>query len=120
MNQGNHQRMAFARIRNLEHEGEDAYPHHFRRTHTIEQVRSEFESLATKNPSEDHVSIAGRVRGIRGQGGLIFADIQGQLTTIQACIRRDVDERVHRLTHGIRDLGHHHWDRGKAIPHQDG
>lgn len=62
------------------------YPAEARRTHTIAEIVSQFDTL-----SSDHtpVILAGRVVGLRRHGGLAFIDIADQTGTFQVQIAQD-------------------------------
>lgn len=67
--------------------GVEPYPHRFERSHSVEQVLRDFESLGTE---DREVAVAGRLRSIRGHGKVGFADLQDGPATIQIYVRRDV------------------------------
>jgi len=65
-------------------EGKDPYPARVGRTHAIAYALEHFEKLAEKGEA---VSLVGRLRGIRDQGKIIFADIEDESGRIQAVIK---------------------------------
>ncbi len=68
--------------------GVPMYPHEFRRSHTISEIRSEF-SEAGHDPSSEQVITAGRLHGVRDHGKTFFADLRDETGRIQLYIRKD-------------------------------
>ena len=68
--------------------GVPMYPHEFRRSHTISEIRSEF-SEAGHDPSSEQVITAGRLYGVRDHGKTFFADLRDETGRIQLYIRKD-------------------------------
>lgn len=62
------------------------YPEMVARTHTIGAVLEKFASFAK---SKKRVSIAGRVMGMRGHGGVVFLDINDESGALQAVLKKD-------------------------------
>jgi len=73
----------------LRDRGIDAYPATTHRTHRISDVVTSFDALAS---SRDILTIAGRVMVVRGQGAILFADIQDGGGKFQAVFKSDVPE----------------------------
>lgn len=73
----------------LRERGFDPYPSTTHRTHTVEEVISQFDTLTS---SSEVVTIAGRVMVIRGQGAILFSDIQDGSGKFQAVFKSDVIE----------------------------
>jgi lysyl-tRNA synthetase class 2 len=68
--------------------GVPLYPPSFERTHTITEIRSEFDSC-THDPSEKQVSTAGRIYIVRDHGKTFFCDLGDECGRIQLYIRKD-------------------------------
>ena len=68
--------------------GVPMYPHEFRRSHTIAEIRTEF-SEAGHDPSSEQVTTAGRLYGVRDHGKTFFADLRDETGRIQLYIRKD-------------------------------
>lgn len=71
--------------------GIDPYPARVARTHRIGDVIEQFENLE-KEYSEDsrkHLSVAGRLMGIRDQGQIIFADLEDESGRMQVVLKSD-------------------------------
>ncbi len=66
--------------------GINPYPARLARTHEVEQALGDFERLAA---AKKDVSIAGRVRSLRDQGKIIFADIEDETGKLQAVLKED-------------------------------
>lgn len=63
-----------------------AFPEKVRRTHTISQSLEDFVNLA-KNQKE--IILVGRIKSLRGHGGLTFLDIEDGSGKIQASLKKD-------------------------------
>jgi lysyl-tRNA synthetase class 2 len=70
--------------------GTNPYPYRFDRTHTLDDLRSEFGSLEPGTETEVHVTIAGRILLKRDQGKLIFATVQDRESSIQLFISKAI------------------------------
>lgn len=57
------------------------------RTHLIAQVLKDFDSLVEK---EEKVSLCGRLKAIRGHGGLKFIDLEDESGKIQSVLRKNL------------------------------
>ena len=97
------------KIRDLESRGTDAYPHKFDRTHTVEEVRNEFDETATNEASDSRVAVAGQVVAIRVHGEIVFIDLEDQSGPIQVSVRRDINSDAHRLATGYTFAGRPRW-----------
>src|ERR1700722_12808747 len=67
--------------------GIDPYPARVKRSFAIAHALGEFDTLA---PSGDKLSLAGRIRSLRDQGKIIFADIEDESGKIQVVLKEDV------------------------------
>jgi lysyl-tRNA synthetase, class II len=70
----------------LRQKGINPYPSTSARTHTIRDVIASFEALSA---TTETLSIAGRVRSIRGQGKILFVDIDDGTGRMQVVFRID-------------------------------
>lgn len=104
-NQSTYMRAGLARLEDLSNRGIRAYPHKFHRTHSTQQIKEEYCTTVTEEPTDDRVRVAGRVMAMRGQGAIIFMDLEDQSGRIQMCIRRDVSDEFHRLVKSYVTLG---------------
>src|SRR3989338_8215665 len=74
--------------KDLENLGRDVYPSKIKRTHLIADALGSFAALAKQKKK---VFIAGRVIGLRIQGGVGFADVQdGSGAKIQVVLKKDI------------------------------
>lgn len=64
----------------------DPYPARVKRSSTIAHALAEFDKIAM---SGDAVSLAGRLRSLRDQGKIIFADIEDESGKIQVVLKED-------------------------------
>lgn len=65
----------------LKREGIDPYPSSVKRTYVIGETLAQFKKLAA---GKGRVFIAGRVRGLRKQGGIAFLDVEDESGRMQA------------------------------------
>ena len=78
-----------AKLEAMRARGEDPYPVRFDRTHTLAEVRAEWDDKIDPGAStEDVVRVAGRVVGKRGQGRLAFADVRDGTGAIQLFVNK--------------------------------
>lgn len=71
----------------LQERGHSAYPATSARTHTIGDILTSYDSLVEKGTA---ITLAGRVLIIRGQGSILFTDIQDATGKFQAVLKSDV------------------------------
>ncbi|MEK7063455.1 MAG: amino acid--tRNA ligase-related protein, partial [Patescibacteria group bacterium] len=70
----------------LKEAGMDPYPSESFRTHKLDEVREQFDYLQKGGIV---ITIAGRILSLRGQGGIMFADLYDGTDKFQAVIRKD-------------------------------
>lgn len=75
----------FKKIAALREHGLDPYPAKARRTHLISELLDLFAPLARESKK---ISIVGRVRAVRDQGGLIFFTVRDRSGTVQAVLKK--------------------------------
>jgi lysyl-tRNA synthetase class 2 len=97
--------LRFAKVDAIRSAGRQPYPYRFDRTHTAEDLRSTWGSLAAGAEVDDEVSVAGRVMLRRDQGKLIFITLRDRSDDIQLFISKAVvgDELFDAV--GQLDLG---------------
>ena len=74
------------KIKDLKRAGIDPYPAQSSRTHKISEVLKQFDKLSA---DKETLILAGRVRALRGHGGVIFFDIDDGSAKIQGLIKED-------------------------------
>ena len=74
------------KVKKLKKLGIDPYPAVSGRTHSVEEVLLNFDSLSD---SKEEVILAGRIMAKREQGGLIFLDLNDGSVKIQVLIKED-------------------------------
>jgi len=74
----------------LRAEGTNPYPYRFDRSHTLGEIRNEFDALEAGAETETHVTVAGRILLKRDQGKLIFATLQDRETSIQLFVSKAI------------------------------
>ncbi len=74
------------KIETLRDAGMDPYPAKTERSHTLHQALVAFEDLESKKTT---VTLVGRIMSLRGQGGILFADLYDGTGKLQALIRKD-------------------------------
>ena len=85
--------------------GTNPYPYRFDRTHTLEQVRAEFETLAPGTETDQRVTVAGRMMLRREQGKLIFATLVDRGGEVQLFVSKSVVGDEGFAAFGEFDLG---------------
>ncbi|MFA6393000.1 MAG: lysine--tRNA ligase [Candidatus Paceibacterota bacterium] len=84
-----------AKINKLKEAGMDPYPSSVLRTHSIKEVKTNFDKL---EGDKENISIAGRVMIVRGQGAILFVVLQDGDERFQAVLKKDeLDEKVFNL-----------------------
>lgn len=74
----------------LRQAGMNPYPARTGRTHTNQQFQEQFQSLES---SQESVALSGRVMSVRGQGGILFADLLDGTGRSQAVLQKaEMDE----------------------------
>lgn len=68
-------------------DGVDPYPSASARTHKIGRALADFEALAA---AQEAVTVAGRIRAVRGHGGAAFVDLEDDSGKIQLHLKSDV------------------------------
>ncbi len=87
----------------LKERGHNPYPSVSGRTHTIKEILASFEALSNGGTP---VTIAGRMLISRGQGAIVFADIQDASGKFQAVFKSDVmNEEKFTLFKEVVDSG---------------
>ncbi len=103
--------------------GIDPYPAELPITHTIEQVRKEYEGkLEAGEETDDIVAIAGRVIFLRNGGGLCFVQLAaGDGTPIQGMLsKKEVGAESLKEFKQLVDLGDHLFIKGRVISSKTG
>ncbi|HHT9125237.1 MAG TPA: lysine--tRNA ligase [Candidatus Brocadiia bacterium] len=81
--------------------GYNPYPYEYKRTHTIEQVISNKDTLVN---SKDEVSLAGRLFAVRSHGKSTFADLYEAGKKIQLYFKKDILNEKYELAK-LLDIG---------------
>ncbi|MCK5379428.1 MAG: lysine--tRNA ligase, partial [Acidobacteria bacterium] len=96
-----------AKLDALRDRGLDPYPSRFRVQTSVSDVRGAFDSLTTEEleTRSEAVRLAGRLRAVRRQGKVIFADISDGEARLQLFLRKnDLDEATWEIVN-LLDLG---------------
>lgn len=98
------------------------YPRGFHRTHTLAEVRAEFEGLEPGAATGRHTAVAGRVIFIRNKGKLCFARLRaGDGTELQAMLSLDrVGEDALSDWKHLVDIGDHVGIEGEIVASKQG
>ena len=97
------------KLAQIESLGQKAYPNSYAATHTLAQIRSEYDNPTAESPEQPRVqvSIAGRIMAIRAQGKAGFAVLQQGGYRLQIYVRLDaVGESAFQL-YNLLDMGDH-------------
>ncbi len=73
------------KLARLKEAGIDPYPARAKRTSTLAEARAKFAALAR---SRRKVFVAGRIMGLRDQGGLIFLDLMDESGNLQVLLKK--------------------------------
>jgi lysyl-tRNA synthetase class 2 len=74
------------KLENVRRAGVEAYPVFCKRSHAINEVLLGWDDLL-KNETE--ITVAGRIRSMRGHGGMVFIDLEDGSGKIQALLKKD-------------------------------
>lgn len=89
-----------AKLNKIRERGFEPYPARTGRTHTCEQAVFTFDKL------KDKITLAGRLRAIRGHGGSTFATIEDGSGKFQIYFKKDeLGERKYMLIQDLLDIG---------------
>ena len=90
------------KIKLLEKAGMEPYPSISKKDYSISEAVSDFEVLTKKK----NISLVGRIMAIRGQGGLIFLNINDGTGVFQGLLKKDeMDEKDFDLFQNTIDIG---------------
>jgi lysyl-tRNA synthetase class 2 len=90
-------------------DGQQAYPNSYRATHTLAQVRAQFDPATAEALEAERVqvSVAGRLMAIRGQGKAGFAHLQQEGVRLQIYVRQDAVGEQGFALYKLLDIGDH-------------
>lgn len=90
------------KLQSLREKGINPYPISTRVTTTLKEAAEDFETLAKK----EELCLAGRVMALRGQGGLVFADLFDGTGRFQVLLKKDeLVEGLFALWNDTVDIG---------------
>ncbi len=90
------------KLKLLEKAGMDSFPATSRRDYYLSEVIADFEKISKK----ESVYLVGRIMAIRGQGGLIFININDGTGVFQGLLKKDeMDEKLFDLFQNTIDIG---------------
>src|SRR3989344_1316248 len=89
------------KLENFEGKGIDPFPAESKRTHFINELVTDFESLAQ---SQEKIIAVGRIIGLRNQGNIFFADLKDDSGKIQTVTKKD-DIKDFELYRDNLDMG---------------
>jgi lysyl-tRNA synthetase, class II len=93
------------KIAALRHAGTNPYPYRFDRTHSLDQLRAQFETLEPGVETDQRVAVAGRMMLRRQQGKLIFATLLDRGGDVQLFVSKSVIGDDGFAAFGEFDLG---------------
>ena len=93
----------------IEKLGQAAYPNQFRFSHSITQIRAQYDAATgeTLEAERVNVAIAGRIMAIRAQGKAGFATLQQDGARLQIYVRLDAVGEQGFALYKLLDLGDH-------------
>src|SRR3990172_9830840 len=74
------------KLESLKKGGVDPYPAETRRTHTVAEALEKFGALSKSKKS---ITLAGRIRGLRAHGALIFGTVEDFSGRLQFLLKKD-------------------------------
>jgi lysyl-tRNA synthetase, class II len=90
------------KLKLLEKAGMDPYPAISKKDYSIFEVINDFDKISKKGS----IHLCGRVMAVRGQGGLVFININDGTGTFQGLLKKDeMDEKVFDLFQNTTDIG---------------
>jgi len=90
------------KLKLLEKAGINPFPATSKKDYSISEVILNFEKISTK----ESIYLVGRIMAVRGQGALIFININDGTGTFQGLLKRDeMDEKVFDLFKDTMDIG---------------
>ena len=91
------------KLESLKKSGGDPYPAETKRTHTVAQAIEKFGALEKTKKS---VTLAGRIRGLRAHGALIFGTLEDASGRLQFLLKKDeIGEKDFEQFTSLFDLG---------------
>ena len=106
------------KLKNLQSAGIWPYPGETKRTHAIGAALSDWKNL---EDAQKEIIVAGRLRSMRGHGGMLFGDIQDGTGKIQILLKKDgLGEKSYQFFADNFDVGDFVQIRGTAITTQRG
>ncbi|MGH9518607.1 MAG: OB-fold nucleic acid binding domain-containing protein, partial [Terriglobales bacterium] len=102
------------KLAEIEKLGQFAYPNQYCASHTVPQVRAQWDQAAAEQLEADRqtVSVAGRLMAIRAQGKAGFATLQQEGQRLQIYVRLDAVGEQGFALYKLLDLGDHIGVRG--------
>ncbi|TRZ78245.1 lysine--tRNA ligase [bacterium] len=89
------------KLNKLRQAGIDPYPAKFSRTHLIKDVIVDFDKLAGDNV----IILSGRIRSIRGHGGVVFMNLEDVSGKFQLFFKKDVIGEEQHILIKLLDIG---------------
>ncbi len=80
------------KLKELRELGVDPYPHSYKPTHHVDELRAKYENLAPDTTTEERVKIAGRLVLFRVMGKLAFGQLMDETGTIQIMLDKKLLE----------------------------
>jgi lysyl-tRNA synthetase, class II len=115
---GEIRKIRLEKLAKMQKAGEQAYPGAVKRTHTAQEAVEQFSAL---EKSAKEVTVAGRIRSIRGHGGSAFFNVDDGTGSVQCFIKRDgVGEKAYEEFQNVFDIGDFAEVRGTMFSTQKG
>ncbi len=97
------------KLTEIEKLGQAAYPNQFRFSHTVAQIRAQYDAATgeTLEAERVNVAVAGRIMAIRAQGKAGFATLQQDGARLQIYVRLDAVGEQGFALYKLLDLGDH-------------
>lgn len=103
MDQINERQDRLKKLENLRNLGINPYPSQVKRTHFVKEILDNFKALEKDGKK---VSVAGRLRSLRGHGNLTFANLEDESGSVQLALsKKEVGPEAYKLFEKNLDMG---------------
>jgi len=92
--------------------GINPYPYSYKKTHTSEDIRKQFQNIANGEVTDERVSTAGRVMALREHGKSTFFHIKDTFGRIQAYVRK-IERRIMNFQRAYHCRRHNRYRRNR-------
>jgi lysyl-tRNA synthetase class 2 len=97
----------YSKLEEIKKLGHSPYPHRYSFTHTLEQIRGQYDSYSKEQLETDRISVrvCGRLVAVRGQGKAGFCNISNGSHRLQIYVRLDEIGEANFALYSLLDIG---------------